>query len=484
MRNKRRVVSVNTDKHIASVVKEFWNDRVGFTKHIIGVTPKPNQAELLQALDREDFVAVKSGINTGKSAVQAWSILHYMSCRPECKILCTSPSKDQLYSVLWAELNLWHKKMNPIFRDMFVWTKTAFTHKRHANWFAHARTATRDNPQSLAGIHAKYVYRIIDEASAVFDDNFDVIEGATGTLETKELLCSNPTSLSGTFFNAFNRNKESYHRMTWNSLYYLQSVGGLVPDRVVERLRKKFGEDSNMWRVRVLGEFPTAEGDSYIPFDWVYRAIDREIASQKDCPIVFGVDPARYGADSTVIAVRRGDEFLPYHVLKNKSTMEVVGYVAHLANQIKPTVIFADSIGIGAGVSDRLEELGYPVMPINVAESPAIDGRKFKRLRDELWGTARNWFEIGKGKIWDNEDRDLLGELTSIKYKILSSGMIQIETKEELKKRGLASPNIADAHILTFAQPVNNYSKELENIAHYGEDKLEMAYALDSEAGY
>lgn len=476
-------VTVETDKRIAEITKRFWNDRVGFVKHIIAAMPNPNQAALLTALDNEDFIVVKSGINTGKSTSEAWSILHYMCCRPECKILCTSPSKDQLYSVLWAELNMWHKRMNPIFRDMFVWTKTAFTHKEHENWFAHARTATRENPQSLAGIHAKYVYRIIDEASAVFEDNFDVIEGATGTIETKELLCSNPTALSGTFFDAFNKNKDSYHRFTWNSLDYLQSKGGIVPDRVVERIRKKFGEDSNMWKIRVLGEFPAVNGDSYLPFDWVYRSIGREIPPQKEFPKVFGCDIARYGDDDTVIAIRQGDEFLPYHILKNKSTMETAGYIAYLANKEKPAAIFVDVIGIGSGVYDRLEELGFPVIAVNVAESPAITG-KYKRLRDELWGLARDWFEIGRGRMWDNEDRDLLGQLTTPKYRILSNGMIQVETKDEMRKRGVSSPNIADAAIMTFAQPVSNYTKELEGVEHYGADEREMAYALDEEAGY
>jgi len=477
-------VTVETDKQIAKIVKDFWNDRVGFAKHIIGATPNPNQAELLSALDSEDYIVIKSGINTGKSTTEAWSILHYMSCRPECKILCTSPSKDQLYSVLWAELNMWHKRMNPIFRDMFIWTKTGFTHKEHENWFAHARTATKDNPQSLAGIHAKYVYRIIDEASAVFEGAFDVIEGATGTIETKELLCSNPTALSGTFYDSFNKNKDSYHRFTWNSLDYLQSKGGIVPDRFVERIRKKFGEDSNMWKIRVLGEFPLVDGDSFIPFDWVYRAVNREIPSQKDFPKVFGCDIARYGDDDTVIAIRQGDEFHPYHILKNKSTMETAGYIAYLANKEKPQAISIDVIGIGSGVFDRLEELGFPVIAVNVAESPAIDGRKYKRQRDELWGNARDWFEVGRGRIWDNEDKDLLGQLTTPRYGILSNGMIQVETKDELRKRGVASPNIADAHLMALGQPVSNYSKELEDVEYYGASEREMEYALDAEAGY
>lgn len=485
-------VVVQTDKHVAGIIKDLWDDRTGFVKHIIGASPKANQVELLDAFDEHDHIAIRSGINTGKSTSESWLILHYICCRPESKILCTSPSKDQLYSVLWAELNMWHKRMNPLFRDMFIWQKTQFVHKEHPNWFATARTATKDNPQSLAGIHARYVMRIIDEASAVFDEAFDVIEGATGTEETKELMCGNPTHLSGAFYDAFHKSSDSYHRVHWNCLDNLASLGGMVPDRTVERIAAKYGTDSNMYKIRVLGEFPARDGDSFIPFDWAQDALLREVADQKDYGKVFGCDIARFGADSTVVAIRQGDEFKPYYELKNKSTMETAGFIAMLANKEKPTAIFIDVIGIGAGVYDRLSELGFPVIPVNVSESPAQDERRYHRLRDELWGNMRDWLEMRRGRLWDNEEKDLLGELTTPRYRVLdSTGKIRIETKDEMKKRlgkDGASPNIADAHNLTFAQPVSEYRRELDGFRaamfNHGRDEGVMAYALDEEAGY
>lgn len=481
-------VKINLDARVIAILKRFWNDRVGFVKHIIGATPQPHQVELLSALDKNDFVVVKSGVNTGKSTTEAWSILHYICCRPECRILCSSPSKDQLYGVLWSELNLWYKQMNPLFRDMFVWTKTAFTHVEHPHWYAHARTATKDNPRSLAGIHAKYVYRIIDEASSVHDDNFDVIEGNTGSIETKELLCSNPTSLSGTFYEAFHKNMEQYRLFTWNSLDYLQSKGGLVPDRVVERMRSKYGEDSNIWRALVTGEFPSKSGNSYIPFDWVVGAIGREIADQSKYQKVFGIDVGDGGEDDSVIAIRQNDLFHPYHILKGKRTAEVTTYAAMLANKEKPAAIFVDIIGYGKAVYDGLERLGFNVIGVNVAEtSSMVDPKRFHRLRDELWGTMRDWLEMKCGRLWDNGDRDLLGELTTPKYHILDgSGKIRLQSKDdfrdEITKKKVPSTNIADAHLLAFAQPVNSYAGDDEFVDGYEEGA--MAYAYDEEAGY
>lgn len=472
-------VTVDASKRIAGIIKEFWNDRLGFVKHIIGAESTSQQVDALTALDNNDFVVIKSGINTGKSTMMAWMILHYMCCRPAPKVICTSPSKDQLRNVLWPELLKWHNHMNKLFSSQFVWRKESYVHKDHEEWFAVARTATKDNPEAMQGMHATHIFRVMDEGSGIPEEVFEVLEGATGTKETKELLCGNPTRLEGTFHDAFNKSKEFYKRFTWSSL-----DSSIAPKRIIERIRNKYGEDSNMWRVRVLGQFPLRDGDSYIPYDWAMDALTREIPPQKDMPKVFGCDIGRYGSDASCIAIRQGDEFLPYHILRNKSTMETAAYIAYLANQQKPVAIFVDSIGVGGGVVDRLEELGFPVIGVNVAESPAFDGQKYKRLRDELWGQVRDWFEARRGKIWDNQDNDLVGELTSVKYRIISNGKIQVETKDEMKKRGLESPNFADAFCLTFAQPVSNYAKEVDEFwgEQYGGNEPE--YALDSEAGY
>ncbi len=471
------MAEVAVDMKIQEVMDGLWDDRVGYVKYIIGVTPTEQQGDALKDLDENDHVSVASGHGCGKSGVESWCVLHYMTCRPFPKVPCTAPSKHQLYDILWAELSKWHRQMNPAFADMFQWTKEKFFHKAHPEeWFAAARTATKENPEALQGFHANYVLRIIDEASGVPEPNFEVFEGAHGMLETKELMCANPTRLDGTFFRSHNIDKKFYKALRWSCL-----DSPIVPARYIERMARKHGEDSNIYRVRVLGLFPTRDGDSYIPYDLVEDALIREILDQSQHLKVFGCDIARYGDDDTVIAIRQGDEFKPYHVLRNKSTMEVTGYIARLANTEKPERIFVDVIGLGAGVYDRLEELGYPVVPVNVSESPAMDGRNFKRLRDELWGNIRLWLEQRRGKIWDNEDGDLVGQLTTPRYKLTSDGKVVIETKDDMKRRGVASPNVADAHIMTFAQPMAEYTREDD----FWDDPDEDDYKpFDSWAGY
>jgi len=475
-------MTIQANSILDKVIKEFWDDRVGFAKYIIGITPTDQQAEALSLLDKHPNVTIKSGHGTGKSSTEAIAILHYMSCRPFPKIPCTAPSKHQLYDVLWAELSKLYRMMHPSFRELFEWTRERFFHKAHpGEWFAVARTASKDNPDALQGFHADYVLRIIDEASGVNDEIFDVQEGAHGRLETRELMVGNPTKLEGQFYRSHTKDRAFYQCLTWSCL-----DSPIVPPEYPARMEKKYGKDSNMYRVRVLGEFPLRDGDSFIPFDLVYDALTRDIPPQAEYKKVFGCDIARYGDDSTVIAIRHGDAFKPYHVLKNKSTMEVAGYIIRLAREEKPSAIFIDVIGLGAGVYDRIKEVNLSycdVIPVNVSEAPAFDNVNYKRLRDELWGNMRTWLEQRRGRLWDNEDNDLLGELTSPRYHVTSDGKIVIESKDDMRRRGIASPNIADAHIMTFAQPI------AYDVIVNGDDENEFfsepEYApFDEEVGY
>ncbi|MAF44175.1 MAG: putative terminase large subunit [Prokaryotic dsDNA virus sp.] len=475
------VIEISQSALTERVMSDLWDDRVTYVKEIVGVTPTDQQGDALVALDNYDSVVVKSGHGAGKSCVESWGVLHYMSCRPFPKVPCTAPSKHQLYDILWAELSKWHRQMkSEAIKSLFQWTKEKFFHKGYPEeWFAVARTAVKENPEALQGFHAEYLLKVIDEASGVPEPIFEVAEGATGHYETKALMCGNPTRLEGTFYDAFGKDREIYKTLSWSCL-----DSPIAPEKFVKRVERRYGLDSNIYRVRVLGEFPLRDGDAYIPYNLVEDAMIREIEPQTDKPIVFGVDVARYGNDATVIALRQGDEFKPFHVMRNKSTMETAAYVAHLANDLKPLLIFVDVIGIGAGVFDRLESLGLPVVQVNVAESPARNPHQFKRLRDELWGEMRLWLESRRGKLHDNYDNDLLGQLTTPKYKILSDGKIMIESKQDMKKRGVDSPDIADAFNMTFAQPVSNYSKEIDEFweQFWGDEE---AYApLDVECGY
>lgn len=501
MTTKSPRIQVCEDAQIERFMEEWWDDRIAYTKYCIGITPTGQQGDALRAMDKHDSVAIKSGHGTGKSSLMAWLIHHYLDCRNGeaggVKIPCTAPSKHQLQDVLWAEVKKWHDVKLELFRQRFEWTRERYFHKVHGdNWQAVARTATKENPEALQGFHAKYVMKVIDEGSAVPDAVYDVLDGAHGREETKEIIGANPTRLDGTFFKIFNDQKfgSTYKKLTFSCLASLVSEGGNCRDQDVAKIEAKFGRDSNMYRIRVLGEFPLRDGDSFIPYDLVDSCLYREIPEEiwKKAPVVFGVDVAYFGDDETVIAIRQGDIFHPCHVLRNMDTFQTASYVKALANKWKPQAIFVDVIGWGAGVHDNLAAAGFPSYGINVSEAPASEPHTYHRMRDELWGKAREFFESRRGRISDRyftslkgrEEEDetqlLVGEWTTPRYRISPQGKIIIESKGDMKKRGIGSPNRADGHNLCFAQPMSEYAAG-DGIEEFVGDHYEP---IDSEAGY
>jgi len=446
----------------------FFDDRVLYAYKVLNFERlDPKQIELLQLLDKYDHIAAKAGHGTGKTTGLAICVHHHLSTRAHCRVPCTAPSKHQLQDVLWAELStqiamMKRSEIGRIFAANLDYKKETICNLLSPDdWFAAARTATKDNTESLQGFHSKTsVLRVIEEGSGVSDSAFEVLDGATGQLETKSITVGNPTRRDGQFYRIFNQDAEFYKQLTMPVL-----GSTIAPADYAPRMARKYGADSNIYRVRVLGEFPTSDEDSYIPLWLAEAARDRDILPQTNYDKVMGIDVARsLERDRTVFALRQGDQFLPYKVLRTKDLMKVVRLACELANLHKPKSIFIDVIGAGAGVHDRMRELGYPVIAVNVAETISMEfPEQYVRLRDELWGKYRLWLESGRGKIWDNADGDLVGESTSVKYKFTETGKIKIESKDELRARlpGLGSPDIADSHIMTFAMPISEYNRDL-----------------------
>lgn len=488
----------NSAEQFEKYVSEIWDDRVRFAKEVIGFERlDPMQEVFLRALDSNDHIAVKAGHGTCKTTDLSIATLHYLSTRPDARIPCTAPSKHQLQDILWAEMSkqigmMSRHPVGKIFANNLEWKKETITNlMAPATWFAAARTATKENTDALQGFHGPYVMRIIEEASGVSDPACEVLEGATGTIETKTIFAGNPTKRGGQFFRCFNADKEFYKTFTRATTSVTHPLLFKEAQRYAARMAKKYGRDSNFYRIRVDGEFPLSDDDTFIPIYWCENARTREVFPGANYDMVYGVDVARsLNRDRSVIAKRRGDEFLPYKVYRYNDTMKLVRAVADEANRDKPRAIFVDVIGIGAGVYDRLKEMGYPAIPVNTAETISMEfPEKYNRLRDELWGKMRDWLEVGRGKLWDNEDGDLIGELSTPTAKILEGGKIKVESKDEVRERlkssggdeHQGSPDIADAHIMTFALPVANYNQDTRDDS---ENKNEGMEILDEKAGY
>lgn len=450
-----------TELTLKEKILEWKNDPVLFVREALGAEPDYNpkteeysehrwQTEMLMALaEGETRISIKSGHGVGKSTTLSWCILWYITTRYPCKIGCTAPSGHQLYDILWAEMRLWRNRMPRALKDQIIIKANMIELVGGGTeTFAAARTARKENPEALQGLHSENMMIIVDEASGVDEAIFEAAGGARSTKGAIWIMTGNPTRTSGYFYNSFKKMR-NFLNITVSCIGNAFVEPGYV-DEVIE----EHGEDSNVYRVRVLGEFPTSDDDTVIPLDLVEAAVERILENEEGSVPVWGVDCARFGDDDSVLVKRHGA------ILKEKpkiwhkyNTMELVGAIKRewdtTLAQDRPDHIFVDVIGIGAGVVDRLFELNLPVVGINVAELPGASKKDANRLRDELWFLAKDWFEKRACSIIDFGR--LIDELTSVKLKFTSSGKIRIESKDEMKARGHKSPDVADAFVLTFA---------------------------------
>ena len=378
----------------------------------------------------------------------AWCVLWFMACYFPCKVPCTAPTAHQLSDILWAELAQWHRMMGDQVSQLaqeYEWSSEKFALKSHpSESFAVARTSRPEKPEALQGFHSENILFLIDEAAGIAEKVFEVAEGALSTNGAFVVMAGNPTKEEG-YFHA------SHHKMRdhWSTLHWNSEDSPLVSKTYVDSMRQKYGVDSQIYQVRVMGNFATAV-DGVIPLNLCELAKDRDVKGI-EADEIWGLDVARFGDDSTALAKRRGNiQVEPTQEWFGKDTMQVVGILKNEYDRarIKPVSINVDVIGIGAGVVDRGKEVGLPVRGVNVAESASAND-KYSRLRDELWFKCREWLEGRDVKLAD--DDALIAELTTPKYTILSTGKIKVEGKDEMKRRGVQSPNRADAWNNTFA---------------------------------
>lgn len=386
----------------------------------------------------------------------AWCVLWFLSSYFPAKVPCTAPTSHQLEDVLWSEIAKWHRAMADRFPGLgaeLEWSSGAFRLKSAPNEsFAVARTSRPEKPEALQGFHAEHILFLIDEASGVPDNVFEVAEGALSTEGAFVVMAANPTRQSGYFF-------DSHHKMrgNWAALHWNGEKSPLVSRDYIASMEKKYGRQSSVFKVRVLGEFVGAV-DGVVSLELCEAAKIRDVGKYPTGIVKWGVDVARFGDDSSALAKRHGNVQLePVKEWWGVDTMQLAGLIKaewdKTQEKLRPVAINVDVIGIGAGVVDRLKELGLPVCGVNVAESPAVNAsedRQYNRLRDELWFACREWLEARDCKFAD--DDETIAELTTPTFSILSNGLIKVEGKDEMKKRGVKSPNRADAWNLTFAQ--------------------------------
>ena len=444
-----------------------------FTTGVLGVPPygaegvDPSEAmerwqdEFLRAFPETPRHSVRSGHGVGKSTMIAWLALWFVLTHYDAKCVVTANSQDQLRDNNWPELRKWAAKLPEALRQQIqIDEERLFIKAAPEMSFAVRRTASKDRPEALQGIHAKHVLYLVDEASGIPDVVFDIAAGSLSTEGAMAALFSNPTRANGFFFSTHNELRSRWR--CWHvSSETVRRATGHVEDFAI-----KYGRDSNSYRVRVLGEFPTNADETVIPRELVLSAKGRDVAVANVWPI-WGVDVARFGDDTTTVVARQGNTLLTAYLRewRNLDGNQVAGRIIAMFNETpaheKPRKIVVDTIGVGVSVYDILRQDGSPVREIvaggNVAELNSISDDEL-RLRDAIWLEGRRWFEkrdcclqvIPHAPEAMVLLEKLMGELTGPTFDFSPLGKRVVESKADMKKRGLKSPNVADGFLLTF----------------------------------
>lgn len=446
---------MSKQEQIQRVIVE-WRDRyknnpVLFVREVLGVDPDVWQRDFLNAIARGDRkITVRSGHGVGKSTGSSWAMLWFFMTRTPVKVVVTAPTSAQLFDALFAELKRWINELPEFWQQQITVKQDRIVFNSAPDeMFISARTSRAEQPEALQGIHSDHVMLVADEASGVPEQVFEAAAGSMSGHSAVTLLLGNPTRSSGFFYDTHNRLASE-----WTVFRVSCEDSPRVSKEYIEEMASRYGEDSNAFRIRVLGEFPRSDDDTMIPMELIEGARNRDVVASPYTPVVWGLDVARFGSDSSALCKRKGNVVTEkIRQWKDLDLMQLTGAVVAeyeaLDEKERPESILVDSIGLGAGVVDRLCELGLPARGINVSESPSF-GTQYRNLRAELWAKAKAWLE--RRDCFLPDDDRLVGELATVRYKFASNGKLQIESKEDIKKRGLKSPDTADAFVLTFAE--------------------------------
>lgn len=410
------------------------------------------------------YIAVSSGHGVGKSALMAMIDDWWMSTKPHCQVVTTANTKDQLTTKTWREKSKWHKLL--INRSWFEWTATRFKCLADPEtWFSAAIPWSDRKPESFAGTHEKYVLVKYDEASAIPDIIWETTEGAfTDSNGIKIwIVFGNPTQNTGRFAQCFKKERDRWIKYNIDS-----RTSNRTDKKLIERWIQLYGEDSDFVRIRVKGEFPRSGSKQFIGNDLVDDSAGKVIhpSSYHNAPKILGVDIARYGDDNTVFIRRQGKAAYGIKRFSKLNTQSCAGMIAQEVKEWQPDQVFLDMGNTGAAVYDLITGWGkhYEKLVTGVwFGSKADDEATYFNKRVEMWGRMRDWLP-GAGIPDDEELKD---DLIGPEYGFSSREQFQLESKKDMKARGLASPDIADALALTFAYPVTPKNRPDTNDANH-----------------
>lgn len=476
------------DQFLEESIPLWKSDPVLFMREVLLFEPDDWQIDV--AYDLRDYprVTVKSGQGVGKTGEEAALLLWFLVCFPYARIVATAPTKQQLHDVLWSEVAKWMNN-SPLLSLLLKWTKTyIYIIGYEKRWFAVARTATK--PENMQGFHEDNMMFIVDEASGVADPIMEAILGTLSGENNKLLLMGNPTKTTGAFYDSHTADRASYKCHTVNA-----ENSKRTNKENIASLKRKYGENSNVAKVRVYGEFPEQEDDVFIQIAWLESSIRTEMSDTtakalglykddsgnavKDISgvhqIDIGCDVARFGDDKTCIGYRINEVIKIFKKYNGQDTTWTASNIAILYKELKDKYKFKGQIavkvddgGVGGGVVDQLRNYkrsdpktyqDMVIIPVNFGQ-PLKSHKYYADTTTYMMGIVRDLIapfdDEGRKKkpeVILPDDNDLVGQLSCRKYSFISNSKQKVESKKDMKERGLSSPDEADC-ILLICLPV------------------------------
>lgn len=442
---------MKNDNSLKKIIQRIKTDPDFFYEKVLGDKLWEKQREIVDKVEKNRRVTVMSCNGAGKTYLVPRMALRFLIAYPNSIVINTAPTWRQIENQYWRHFRDAYNKAKYFIGGQLL--KTQFNFQE--NWFAIGIASDIKNVASFQGWHAKNVMVIFDEASGIPKPIWEAVEGLiSGGVHTRFLCIGNPNTNTGEFIDTFDSNLyEKVYISAFdlpNVKEKMQVVPGLSTWEWVEEMRKKYGEDSDVWRVRVLGRPPKQGSNTLISIGLIESAFDADRERYGENIKKLGVDVARFGDDKTALVLRVGNFAKVIDVITQFDTMAVAGVVAkYLRDNVDVDAYIDITGGLGAGVFDRLREqpdIADRVFGVNVAGG-AKDVKSYINIRAESWDEVKSWL---KDAILEKHEG--FYQLAGPKYKINSNGKIQLESKEEMKKRGVSSPDVGDALALTLSK--------------------------------
>jgi phage terminase large subunit len=470
MSEAQQILQKWTPKNLSEVRAKIvrWTEgREGPIKYVreaLGMEPTDQQQQLLASIG--GFVpdggkygpSVASGQGVGKSACAAMIITWFLVCFRDSLAHCTAPTERQLHSVLWGELDKMIRN-SPFLSSVLEWRATRILVRGESpNWSAVAHTAR--NIEAVQGKHRKHMLMVADEASGIEDKFLQALLGGLTEPHNIALMISNPTSTYGIYYDSHHKNRHLWDAMKFSA----RDTPRLVSPAHIARMEAQYGKDSPIVKIRVDGEFPEQSSNSLIGVGSTEAAKERAIFIGQDASWSLGVDPARFGADQTAMAIVHGNNVMYLNREHGMDVVEVAGKViATLREHPQILRVNVDEIGIGAGVVDVLmhQQGDGNISPevlicgVNVAEA-ADDTKEYPRLRDQMWFELGDRMKEGRIAFGPECDPDLvdvmLADCLPVEYHFTVIGQRQVDSKDDIIKKIGHSPDLADALALAWRE--------------------------------